>query len=66
VWFRWWTVVRWSAAIGGIVAALAGSAAVGVVLVAAGEVVGRWLFFVTVVPLNMPGSFFRGTVAGHR
>ena len=27
-------------------------------LVLAGEVVGRYLFYVTVVPLNMPGSFF--------
>jgi hypothetical protein len=37
---------------------------------AVGEVLGRWLFFVTVVPLNMPGSFWRGTTGakagGHR
>jgi DMSO reductase anchor subunit len=24
------------------------------------EAVGRWLFYVSVVPLNMPGGFFRG------
>ena len=36
------------------------------VLLAAGELVGRWLFFVAVVPLNMPGSFWRGTATGHR
>ena len=24
------------------------------------EVVNRYLFYVTVVPLNMPGNFFRG------
>jgi formate dehydrogenase iron-sulfur subunit len=37
----------------------------GFVLVASGELVGRYLFFVTVVPLNIPGSFFRGR-AGSR
>jgi DMSO reductase anchor subunit len=34
-------------------------------LVLAGEVVGRWLFYVTVVPANMPGSFWRNTSRGH-
>ncbi|MFQ5717017.1 MAG: hypothetical protein ACE5GQ_07935, partial [Nitrospinales bacterium] len=29
------------------------------VLTLAGEAFGRYLFFVTVVPKNMPGSFFR-------
>jgi DMSO reductase iron-sulfur subunit len=64
-WFRWWTVLRWAAAIGGIVAALAGLDPVAFVLVAGGELLGRWLFFVTVVPLNMPGSFWRGIAAEH-
>ena len=36
------------------------------VALAVGEVVGRWLFYVTVVPLNMPGSFWRGTAGSHR
>ena len=36
-------------------------------LLAAAELIGRWLFYVTVVPLNVPGSFWRGTAkAGHR
>ena len=36
------------------------------VVLVAGELIGRWLFYVTVVPLNMPGSFWRHTVAGQR
>jgi DMSO reductase anchor subunit len=40
--------------------------AVAVVLVLAGEVIGRWLFYVTVVPANMPGSFWRSTAGSHR
>ena len=35
------------------------------VLLAVGELIGRWLFYVTVVPLNMPGSFWRGTAGSH-
>lgn len=35
-------------------------------LLAAGEVIGRWLFFVSVVPLNMPGSFWRGSGGSER
>jgi DMSO reductase anchor subunit len=67
-WFRWWTVARWSLAIAAAVLAAAdpGVAAVALVLVVVSELIGRWLFFVTVVPLNMPGSFWRGTHAGHR
>jgi hypothetical protein len=41
-----------------------GPAAVVFLALAVGEILGRWLFFVTVVPLNMPGSFWRGT-KGH-
>jgi Fe-S-cluster-containing dehydrogenase component/DMSO reductase anchor subunit len=47
--------------VGGVAAAAGGGPrplAVG--LVAGGELVGRYLFFVTVVPLDMPGSFHRG------
>jgi formate dehydrogenase iron-sulfur subunit len=32
---------------------------------AAGEWIGRYLFFVTVVPKNMPGSFFMKNGSGH-
>ena len=63
---RWWTVLRWAAGIAGITAALAGAPLVALVLVVVAELVGRWLFFVAVVPLNMPGSFWRGTVTGNR
>lgn len=66
-WFRSWSIVRFALAGAGVLAALAGGSAVIVAaaLIAA-EVVARWLFFVTVVPLNMPGSFWRHTVAGQR
>lgn len=30
-----------------------------------GELLGRYLFFVTVVPKNIPGSFFTGNGSGH-
>jgi DMSO reductase iron-sulfur subunit len=66
-WFRPWTVARVGAVALAAWAALAG-AWPGLVFaaLAAGEVTGRWLFFVTVVPLNMPGSFWRGAAGGHR
>jgi DMSO reductase anchor subunit len=35
------------------------------VAVVVGELVGRWLFYVSVVPLNMPGGFFRGRTGVH-
>jgi hypothetical protein len=59
-----------AAAAAGVGVGLAGGpAAVVFLALAVGEVLGRWLFFVTVVPLNMPGSFWRGTtgarVRGH-
>ena len=66
VWFRRPSALRWAVALAGVAVAATGPAALAFVLVGAGEVVGRWLFFVTVVPLNMPGSFWRGTAAGHR
>jgi hypothetical protein len=66
-WFRPWTALRLAATGAGIAGALAGwPAAAVVVALAVGEVVGRWLFFVTVVPLNMPGSFWQGAAGGHR
>jgi DMSO reductase iron-sulfur subunit len=65
-WCRWWTALRWLLASVGVTAALAGPPAAAFVLLTTSELVGRWLFFVTVVPLNMPGSFWRGTTAAHR
>ena len=63
-WFRPWTVVRLATALMGIVGALAGWPVVLVMaLLLVSEVIGRWLFFVTVVPLDMPGSFWRGAVS---
>jgi hypothetical protein len=69
---EWWGTVRLAlrrfrdlSALGallslaGIVAAVAGPLAVAVALVFGGEVVARYLFYVTVVPLDMPGSFHR-------
>jgi DMSO reductase iron-sulfur subunit len=66
-WFRPWTVARIGAVAIAAWAAL-GGAWPGLVFaaLAAGEVIGRWLFFVTVVPLNMPGSFWRGAAGSHR
>jgi formate dehydrogenase iron-sulfur subunit len=66
VWFRWWSALRWGLLAGAVAAALGGSVAAAAVLAVTSELIGRWLFFVTVVPLNMPGSFWRGEHAGHR
>lgn len=60
-WFRRWTLLRFAAATMGIIAALTGWLIPAFVALALGELLGRWLFFVAVVPLNMPGSFWRGT-----
>jgi len=38
--------------------AAGGRLAVGVLAIAFGELVGRWLFFVTIVPYRMAGNFF--------
>ena len=40
-------------------AAAGGRLAAAVVVVTAGELIGRWLFYVTVVPFRVAGSFFR-------
>ncbi|MGH9268688.1 MAG: hypothetical protein ACRD0D_10995, partial [Acidimicrobiales bacterium] len=40
--------------------AAGGRLAVGFVAVAGGELIGRWLFYVTVVPYRVAGSFFQG------
>ena len=40
-------------------------AALSFVLSLSGEILGRYLFFVTVVPKNMPGSFFTESGGSH-
>ncbi len=61
------TLVRFAAgAVAIVVLASGGSLVVGFVAALACELLGRWLFFVTVVPLNMPGSFWRGAAGSHR
>jgi DMSO reductase anchor subunit len=58
--FPWWAALRVVLGVGGAVAALLGAPVLlAVAAVAGGEVIGRWLFYVTVVPSNMPGSFWR-------
>jgi DMSO reductase anchor subunit len=63
---RDWTLTRVVLAFVGLLAIAVAPVAVAVVLVLAGEVIGRWLFYVTVVPANMPGSFWRSTAGSHR
>jgi formate dehydrogenase iron-sulfur subunit len=66
-WFRGWTAVRTVGALAGVGAIVAGApAVVAFPLLALGELVGRWLFYVAVVPLNMPGAFWRGAAGSHR
>ncbi len=66
-WFRPWTALRWFVGGGAIVAALAGWPPIAVLALAAvSELIGRWLFYVAVVPLNMPGAFWRGAAGSHR
>jgi formate dehydrogenase iron-sulfur subunit len=64
--FRLHTVLRWFGVVAGCAAIAVGVPVAGFVLLAAGEAVGRWLFFVSAVPSNMPGSFWRGTSEHHR
>jgi formate dehydrogenase iron-sulfur subunit len=67
VWCRGWTTLRWATALLAIVGTLAGwPPPLTWVLVAGSELIGRWAFFVTVVPLNMPGAFWRGAAGTHR
>ena len=64
--FRGATGLRWLIAIAGCVAIASGAPPAGLALLAAGEAIGRWLLFVSAVPTNMPGSFWRGTSDHHR
>jgi DMSO reductase anchor subunit len=63
---RAWTALRLGLVPAGLVALAVGAPVVTLVCLLAGEVVGRWLFYVTVVPANMPGSFWRHTAGSHR
>ena len=63
-WFRSHTSLRFGlAVVGGLLAVVGGPVAAAAIAIAVSELLGRWLFYVTVVPLNMPGSFWRGTPA---
>jgi Fe-S-cluster-containing dehydrogenase component/DMSO reductase anchor subunit len=65
--FRPWTLARLALTAAGVAAAVTGAAPLVVLALLAGaELIGRWLFYVTVVPLNVPGSFWRGTGEGGR
>ena len=57
--FRKLSVLGAALSMGGIGVAAGGPLALAVALVAGGELIGRYLFYVTVVPLDMPGSFHR-------
>ncbi len=61
-----WTALRVLLAVVGLAALALGGLLIAALLVLAGEIVGRWLFYVTVVPANMPGSFWRRTAGSHR
>lgn len=56
---RRWTTCRALLTGLAIAAALTGFRTIAVITAVAGEVLGRYLFYVTVVPMNMPGSFWR-------
>jgi DMSO reductase anchor subunit/ferredoxin len=59
--FRLLSALGVTLSVGGIVAAALGPLLLALGLVAGGELIGRYLFYVTVVPLDMPGSFQRST-----
>ncbi|MCU1367572.1 MAG: hypothetical protein JWN39_3211, partial [Ilumatobacteraceae bacterium] len=66
-WFTTATSARFALGVAGIVTLLVGAPlALALLLVACCELIGRWLFYVAVVPLNMPGAFWRGAAGTHR
>ncbi len=66
-WFRGPTALRLATALAAVLGALVGAPMAAVFgLAAVSELVGRWLFYVCVVPLNMPGAFWRGAAGSHR
>jgi DMSO reductase anchor subunit len=64
-WFAGWTGVRFLSMVAAV-SVLPVSPAAAFALAALSESIGRWLFYVAVVPLNMPGAFWRGTAGTHR
>jgi DMSO reductase anchor subunit len=66
-WHGRWTVLRLATAASGVAVVLGGGPlGIGFVLLGISELIGRWLFYVTVVPLNMPGAFWRSAAGSHR
>jgi formate dehydrogenase iron-sulfur subunit len=65
-WFGPWTLFRFGLGIVGGGLALGGTYVPALLVLAVSELVARWLFFVAVVPLNMPGAFWRGAAGAHR
>jgi formate dehydrogenase iron-sulfur subunit len=65
-WFRGRTMLRLLTGAVGVATALAGWPVPAFLLLAASELAGRWMFFVAVVPLNMPGAFWRGSTGSPR
>jgi len=66
-WFAPWTGARFVLGVAGAVTALAGAPSiVPLALLGIAELIGRWIFYVAVVPLNMPGAFWRGAAGTHR
>src|SRR3546814_14162122 len=63
---RTWTVTRVVLGAAGLAAVLLGAASVAVVVLLAPEVVGRWPFYVTVLPSNMTGPFWPPTAGCNR
>lgn len=63
---RGWTLTRLALTAAGVAVLAQGSVALAAVALVAGEILGRWLFYVTVVPANMPGSFWRHAAGSHR
>ena len=66
-WFLPWTACRFALGFVGTVAILGGAPTlVPLAMLGIAELIGRWLFYVAVVPLNMPGAFWRGAAGTHR
>jgi DMSO reductase iron-sulfur subunit len=63
---RRWFGFRVVAGVAAIALAIVGPVWAAAIVAAAAELAGRWLFYVSVVPLNMPGAFFRGRTGAHR
>jgi formate dehydrogenase iron-sulfur subunit len=62
---RNWFAARVVAGTAAVALAVAGPLWAAFCVALAAELAGRWLFYVSVVPLNMPGGFFRGRSGVH-